>query len=553
MRIPESSDRAPGQVHEDTTASPPEHPINIPNSSSPPTSEASQSDSTVPPVNDSLGMDTPMDDYEGDHPVSDAPGEGTHANTDNDHTTTAPGSSRVVDILDQIPNLFRLLDLVEDRSSGGIVEKIVIDQKSLSKVINILQPGSYKSISNIDFKALDNLAIKPIGVYGNQHEILNYLQEIHLPELGSELLVFKRNSKGEETSVLRSGLYLTMSRDPKSQGSSKTGYIFYWPEEATWDDQASSLSGTIRRNRETFMRYLTKLTEQTVALVSSAQARGFIWETTSRDHVVPEHQRSVDAEDRLEEFQVFELDEQEEAAIASPGFKISAESVFSMGDGTGPMDARLVPGEERIGLLTEKREKARTDNQRFEESIAPTKLREIIRSSEGQPHLVLGKISPDSLQILAAHGLRDKYPDIFELYDRDRNGLKDSLSLVEKEEKSQVDEVLAQDKPMVAEVIRELIYQEYVRLYPVMPPPQPEFLLGPETSAAVHARYYRSGLDKVENDIKLHKIALIRNTEFRTLKSNWLYLKGRLDENSDLSEIEKEDLVNKALGGGSEY
>ncbi|KAG8690805.1 hypothetical protein FRC11_009018, partial [Ceratobasidium sp. 423] len=547
MRIDESSDQAPGHVRQDTDPQPPGPPPSIPDPPSPSSSEAPPSYSAVPPTNDT------SEDFEGDHPMSYTPEDSTPAPTNNGNSTTAPSSNQSLDILDRIPNLFRLLDLVEDRSSGGIVEKIVIDQKSLSKVINILQPGSYKSVSNIDFKALDNLTIKPIGVYGNQHEILNYLQEVGCLDHGSEQLVFKRDSKGEESSALRSGLYLTMSRDSMSQGSSKTGYIFYWPEESTWDDQAASLSGTIRRNRETFMRYLTKLSEQTVALISPSQAKGFIWETRSRDNVIPEHQRSADAESRLEEFQVFELDEQKEDAIASPGFKVSAESILPIGGGNSPANTYLVPGEERIGLLTQKREEARTDRQRFEEPISQMKLHEIIRSQEGQPRLVLGKVSPDSMKILASNGLREEYPDAFRAYDRDVESLKNSLNLVQKEEKEQADEGLAHDKPMVAEVIRELVHQEYVRLYPSMLSAGSELNLEPEVRDLIYARYYESGLDRVEKDIQQHRIAHIQNTEFRTLKTNWLYLKNCLDENSHLSEIEKEDLVNKVAGGESEH
>ncbi|CAE6449489.1 unnamed protein product, partial [Rhizoctonia solani] len=552
MRIDESSDQAANHMPQVAGPRMPGPSANSPDSTPPPTSEAPPSYSAVPPMNNTQGMASVLDEFEGDHPAASDPAENTQYSTDQRPTTTAPGSSRVIDILDQIPNLFRLLDLVEDRSSGGIVEKIVIDQKSLSKVINNLQPGSYKSVSNIDFKALDKLTIKPIGVYGNQLEILKYLQQVGCLDHGSEQLVFKRNSRGEQTSALRSGLYLTMSRDSKSQSASEVGYIFYWPEEATWDDQAASLSGTIRRNRETFMRYLTKLSEQTVALISPSQAKAFVWETSGRDHVIPEHQRSAEAESRLEEFQVFELDEQKEDAIASPGFKISAESLFPLGEGINSTDACLVPGEERIGLLTQKRKKAHTQSLPFEEQISQMKLREIIRSHEDQPQLVLGKVSPESMQILSSNGLHEKYPDIFKGYDQDQERLKDTLSQFQKEEESQVDAVLAQDKPMVAEVIRELVYREYTQLYPTMSPPQPEFMLGPENSALIQARYYESGLNKVVKDIRQHKVACIQNAEFRTLKSNVLYLRDHLDEISHLSETEKQDLLNKVMGEGSE-
>ncbi|KAG8725831.1 hypothetical protein FRC11_001387, partial [Ceratobasidium sp. 423] len=54
-----------------------------------------------------------------------------------------------------VPNLFRLLDLVDEHGSEGIIQKIVIDQDSLRRFLNLVQPGSYESVSKINFKALD--------------------------------------------------------------------------------------------------------------------------------------------------------------------------------------------------------------------------------------------------------------------------------------------------------------------------------------------------------------------------------------------------------------
>jgi hypothetical protein len=39
-------------------------------------------------------------------------------------------------------------------------------------------PGAYASITKVDFKALDRLMIKPLGVYGSKHEIVRLLQSI---------------------------------------------------------------------------------------------------------------------------------------------------------------------------------------------------------------------------------------------------------------------------------------------------------------------------------------------------------------------------------------
>lgn len=69
---------------------------------------------------------------------------------------------------------------------------------------------------------------------------------------GSVLRLSQVEGPEGSTSPLRSGLYLALHRDHQSQGSSKSAYIIYWPEDTTWDDQGASSS--VRRNRVTFMR-----------------------------------------------------------------------------------------------------------------------------------------------------------------------------------------------------------------------------------------------------------------------------------------------------------
>ncbi|KAG9119443.1 hypothetical protein FRC07_005532, partial [Ceratobasidium sp. 392] len=82
------------------------------------------------------------------------------------------------DPLKLVPNLFRLLDLVDEQGSGGIVEKMVIDQTSLHRLLNTVQPGSYDSVSKINFKSLDQLSIKATGLYGTRAEIVKYLRRV---------------------------------------------------------------------------------------------------------------------------------------------------------------------------------------------------------------------------------------------------------------------------------------------------------------------------------------------------------------------------------------
>jgi hypothetical protein len=58
------------------------------------------------------------------------------------------------------------------------VDKIIIAQDTLRDFINTLCPGAYSSLTKVNFRALDNLTVKPIGVYGSKQEIVRFLLAI---------------------------------------------------------------------------------------------------------------------------------------------------------------------------------------------------------------------------------------------------------------------------------------------------------------------------------------------------------------------------------------
>ena len=58
---------------------------------------------------------------------------------------------------------------------SGQVDKIVIAQESLQEFINALSPGAYSSITKVNFKILDNVVLKPFGIYGSKEEIVRFL------------------------------------------------------------------------------------------------------------------------------------------------------------------------------------------------------------------------------------------------------------------------------------------------------------------------------------------------------------------------------------------
>ena len=59
-----------------------------------------------------------------------------------------------------------------------VVDKVVIAQESLQRFVNVMSPGAYASVTKVDFKTLDRLMIKPLGVYGSKDEIVRLLMSI---------------------------------------------------------------------------------------------------------------------------------------------------------------------------------------------------------------------------------------------------------------------------------------------------------------------------------------------------------------------------------------
>ncbi|CAE6483152.1 unnamed protein product [Rhizoctonia solani] len=271
-------------------------------------------------------------------------------------------------------------------------------------------------VSRINFKELDKLSIKPTGLYGNQSEIIKSLQQAQSLDDNAAALLSRVNKSAESPPSLRSGLYLALHPDHIYRGTSKFAYIIYRPEDTTWDDQAASSS--VRRNRVTFMRYLTELAEQTISLVSPSQASAFVWDTSAHNKDLPEDQQENDDDSRLYSFQVSKSLEQEEGAIGSPGFTVSVESRLLPQDAEASRSrVPLVPGEQETVLLAVRHEREQPQEKRFEDTINYTNLRKMIDSKDCP--IQLGEdLKPEHLDILVSHGLRSaSLVDMMNIYE----------------------------------------------------------------------------------------------------------------------------------------
>lgn len=80
-------------------------------------------------------------------------------------------------VTDTVRLSYRATTIVSCRT-GTVVDKVVIAQESLQRFVNAMSPGAYASVTKVDFKTLDRLMIKPLGMYGSKDEIVQLLMDI---------------------------------------------------------------------------------------------------------------------------------------------------------------------------------------------------------------------------------------------------------------------------------------------------------------------------------------------------------------------------------------
>ncbi|CAE6451517.1 unnamed protein product, partial [Rhizoctonia solani] len=286
-----------------------------------------------------------------------------------------PMRAQVDDVLEKIPRLFRLVDLIREDGPNGITEKTVIDQGSLQQLLNTIVPGSCPSTAEIHFHDLDKSSIKPLGLYGDRHEIVKFLQRVGCLDTNSAALIIGQDSEKGGPSPLFPGLYLALA-PTEPERLARNAYMVYWPEVTTWDDQAASSS--VQHNRTSFIRYLTKMTNQIIALPSLSQALTLNWKASvhGRD---PSIEQMGDYDSRLSSFKLVGPGNHDdtESIYLRPGFGIIVKS--SLIPATSRV--RLIPGEHNVGLWVVERSR---------HSIYPLAMSELdiqSRNGDGAPRV----------------------------------------------------------------------------------------------------------------------------------------------------------------------
>ncbi|KAL1691225.1 hypothetical protein GGG16DRAFT_113392 [Schizophyllum commune] len=318
-----------------------------------------------------------------------------------------------LDIADSITGMYRILDLISEQGSGGLVDKVVIAQESVARFVNDVSPGAYQSLTKIDFKALDELSVKPVGVYGSKSEIVKLLQTSGKvdEETAQLLLDAKDDSPGRR---LRSGLYFVRMAMPDSKHEQM--FVIYWPEDTTWDDDAVS---AVRKNRVTFIRYLTKIADQTMCLISPEHAQKLVWneaaaeEDEDEDDVMSLDEDGDEEEDRFFSFEVAKTNEQEEDVTVRPGFKMHSRAlemprIPAEGPNASVMAPKLVAGETAQAFLTARYAPGTTSITSLDRT-GHNRLQVEQYFKPGQVRLG-EQLDEGALHLLMKYGLRDAFP-----------------------------------------------------------------------------------------------------------------------------------------------
>lgn len=77
----------------------------------------------------------------------------------------------------------------------------------------------------------------------------------------------------------------------------------------------------------------------------------------------------------------------------------------------------------------------------------------------------LGNLSSDHLMLLAENGLREKYREPFEKYDRRIEDIDAAWPKAEGENEKAIDERIQQDIPMIEQEVRRLVRRSYQAVY----------------------------------------------------------------------------------------
>ncbi|KIJ64840.1 hypothetical protein HYDPIDRAFT_40028 [Hydnomerulius pinastri MD-312] len=464
-----------------------------------------------------------------------------------------PSVQTGLDLAVSINGLYRMLDLINEQGTGGLVDKIIIAQDSIREFVNAICPGAYVSMTKVNFKSLDQYVVKPIGVYGSKQEIVKFLLSIgSVDDAMAEDLLCSTDKPGLLRPRLHSGLYVL--RHLRRPGDEEL-FVIYWPEDTTWDDSASA---NICRNRETFMRYLTKMCDQILALISPEHASSMVWNSGGDEYMVEDE--DVDGYSRLVTFEVAKTNEQEESVGTRPGFHASSEFIATpnvLGD--CPFDPPqfkpwLLHGETTQGFMTLKYQPATTTSETLRKAAyTPPRLRDLLKDVGLQ---LSESLDARGLEILLESGLQRRFPSDCCKYVDNVAALKNASALRMRQEISDINQRIQGDRGIISKVMHDKVARAILRLFPTLVPEEIGLVQEGEDASANSVSSDLSNLfalfpeirTRTEEEIrKLEKNITIESPEFKQCKKRICFIDGLWNQVQDWDEARREELMTIAF------
>ncbi|KAI0698512.1 hypothetical protein C8T65DRAFT_697822 [Cerioporus squamosus] len=370
-----------------------------------------------------------------------------------DHQAGSPPLLLPNDLVEAIPGLYRVLDL--------ILDKVIIEQDALGRLINDLRPNAYTSMTKVDFRALDSVHVKPLGLYGSKSSIVEFLRKkCGLDEQLTAALLLPSDDVGTAARAsLRSGLYIL------KLGDGDPMYVIYWPEDNTWEDNCAQSTHT---SRVAFMRYLTKLCDQVACLMSADHANTIVWRQP--DETADDDDLEVDESDRMFTFEVLKTKEQEENVSAKMGFEARevhippiAHDVPTNAD-IDILPPRLTRGETQQGVVTAVHVPGKEVLIPSDKTWEETALKNLVRG----PLQLNPAISADSLELLLRLGMRERSPDAVKQY-RSRLVEVDGIFKTRLQERNrEVSARIEGEAAGLSSSIARYLMRELVKKYPML-------------------------------------------------------------------------------------
>ncbi|KAG8793628.1 hypothetical protein FRC12_002188, partial [Ceratobasidium sp. 428] len=382
--------------------------------------------------------------------------------------------------------------------------------------------------------------IKPIGVYGCKSEIIKFFRGIDCFGEETEALLSDTTSS---TSGLRSGLYVVLPlNDDVQDSSTHSAYIVYWPEDTTWEDQAIS---SVCRNRVTFMRYLSKLTDQTVALVSTQQAEAIVWQAGACNKDAPMGATDISNDLRMNFFEVAMFDQSEEDVIASLGFTVYPDP-HDIPQTNDTLRVELVSGEEKAGLMVSTLEPPRRSQLPFKRTMNPMVLRSMIESRE-VPCVIGSEIAPEQLLILGKHGLRTVYSKEFAEYEERMSAGERARDFELQEDTRNIESRIRADKPRLKVFITRTIQALFQKYYPYVYGEAAQEIHSAE-DALLCEQYPK--LKDLSNTIESeYKLTVIEDNAFKNLKQAWYITRNFFSCDPTPSASDQQSFIDEVLAG----